>query len=166
METQEPADEADRELFERFGGLERSLWFSFFPMDAALWQRLSKQLKRDTGLSEPDFQVLVTLLNAGPHALRAHDLAARIDFDKARLHRHLERMQQRGLVERRRDGEDRRGVRVALTARGRDAIIAARPVRGIHIREAMVDALSDDELESFVRACEKILRHLRTLDHR
>lgn len=57
-----------------------------------------------------------------------------------------------------------RGITVAQTPEGRHAIVAVRPVRGRHIRRAIVEALTEAELRSFVQAGETILRHLRALD--
>ncbi|GAB3836060.1 MarR family winged helix-turn-helix transcriptional regulator [Dactylosporangium cerinum] len=157
-------DPAHADLAAEFSKEEFRLWFAYFDMEAALWQRLTKQLRRDTGLSEADFRVLVSLLNAEPEQLRSYELAARIDFDRARLHRHLDRMETRGMIRRRQADDNPRGVVVELAPDGRAAIVAARPVRSRHIREAIVQALTPEELAAFTHASEKILANLRSLE--
>jgi DNA-binding MarR family transcriptional regulator len=157
-------DPEDAKLAAEFGPEQMRLWFAYFDMEAALWRRLTKLLRRETGLSEADFRVLVSILNAEPEQLRAYELAARIDYDKARLHRHLDRMEAREMIRRRKTGDNARGVIVELEPKGRTAILAARPVRSRHIREAIVEALTPQELEAFTHASERILVHLRSLE--
>ncbi|UWP79881.1 MarR family transcriptional regulator [Dactylosporangium fulvum] len=106
----------------------------------------------------------MSILNAEPEQLRAYELAARIDFDKPRLHRHLDRLEARGMIRRRQTDDKPRGITVELEPDGRAAILAARPARGRHIREAIVQALTPEELEAFTHASEKILAHLRSLE--
>ena len=64
--------------------------------------------------SPADFRVLVSILNAEPNRLRAYELATRIDFDNARRHRHLDRMERRDLIRRRKADSTARGVIVEL----------------------------------------------------
>jgi MarR family transcriptional regulator for hemolysin len=67
------------------------------------------------------------------HAFEAPDLsqshlAARLDIEAPTLVRHLDRLEADGLLERRRDGNDRRVTRVRLTAAGRSAETRLREI--------------------------------------
>ncbi len=77
-------------------------------------------------------------------------LAESLDVSQASVTGIVDRMEQRGLIERRRDDEDRRVVRVALTDAGRQLIVGVAAER----RERLVyllEQLTDDELAGFLR---------------
>ena len=59
-------------------------------------------------------------------------------------------MEQRGLVERQRDDDDRRVVRVALTDGGRELLGGIAAERREHLA-LLLDELTDDELDGFLR---------------
>ncbi len=76
-------------------------------------------------------------------------LAEALDVSQASATGIVDRMEQRGLVERRRIDEDRRVVRVALTDEGRRLIAGMAAERREHLA-AMLETLTDAELEGFV----------------
>jgi DNA-binding MarR family transcriptional regulator len=91
---------------------------------------------------------VISVLEAdGPQPMRA--LAEALDVSQASATGIVDRMEQRGLVERRRDEEDRRIVRVELTDEGRRLVEGVARERQDHMR-AMLDDLSDDELQAFL----------------
>jgi DNA-binding MarR family transcriptional regulator len=92
-------------------------------------------------------QVLTTLDVDGPLPMRG--LAEALDVSQASATGIVDRMEQRGLVERRRDGEDRRVVHVAITDAGRDVIGGFASERREKL-EMLLDYLTDDELSSFL----------------
>ncbi len=83
------------------------------------------------GLGASDFEVLDVLASAAPGTdgkdgsggaggrCRVHDLAARVHLSQSALSRLIGRLEREGLVERSTCADDRRGVRVALTGKGR-----------------------------------------------
>ncbi|HEY6570810.1 MAG TPA: MarR family transcriptional regulator [Candidatus Limnocylindrales bacterium] len=99
-------------------------------------------------LSLVHLQVLTVLETDGPVPMGT--LAESLDVSQASTTGIVDRMEQRGLVERRRDDEDRRVVRVALTEDGTRllaGVAAGRRERlGILLQE-----LSDEELDGFLR---------------
>lgn len=66
------------------------------------------------------YRVLVELAARGP--MRLADLAAVLEVDPSTATRMCDRLVRKGLVSRRRTNTDRRSVRVALTAVGRDIV--------------------------------------------
>lgn len=74
------------------------------------------------GLGASDFEVLDLLVAQAPGAgaqCRVQDLAGRVHLSQSALSRLIARLEKDGLVERSLCAEDRRGVWVAPTARGR-----------------------------------------------
>jgi MarR family transcriptional regulator, transcriptional regulator for hemolysin len=89
------------------------------------------------------------------HGLSQRELADRLSIEGPTLVRHLDRMEQEGLVTRCRDERDRRVVRVALTPAGRRRHAALKSVA------ADVDArlramLSADELATLERVLARV----------
>ncbi|MEV7793480.1 MarR family transcriptional regulator [Streptomyces sp. NPDC087512] len=74
------------------------------------------------GLGASDFEVLDILVTEGPGEgaqCRVQNLAGRVHLSQSALSRLIARLEKDGLVERSMCAEDRRGVWVALTGRGR-----------------------------------------------
>lgn len=106
-------------------------------------------------LSLVHLHVLTVLESDGPSTM--HGLAESLDVSQASATGIIDRMQQRGLIERHRDPADRRVVRVALTDSGRhviDGIAAERRGR----LELLLGELSDDELDGFLRGAQALRR--------
>src|SRR3954454_19398913 len=97
-------------------------------------------------LSLVHLQVLMALEREG--ALPMRRLAETMDVSQASATGIVDRMEQRGLVERQRDDEDRRVVRVALTQLGRTTIAGFATERRERLAE-ILDELTDEELAAF-----------------
>ena len=91
--------------------------------------------------------VISVLETDGPQPMRA--LAEALDVSQASATGIVDRMEQRGLVERRRDEDDRRIVRVVLTEEGRKLVEGVTQERQDHMR-LLLDDLTDDELRAFL----------------
>jgi DNA-binding MarR family transcriptional regulator len=77
------------------------------PLDLELWE----------------YDVLSALRRQGePYALPATRLARETDLSSGAMTNRIDRLEKRGLVRRRQDRNDRRGVNVSLTAKGRALI--------------------------------------------
>jgi 4'-phosphopantetheinyl transferase len=98
-------------------------------------------------LSLVHLNVLAVLDIDGPLPMRG--LAEMLDVSQASATGIVDRMEQRGLVERHRGGDDRRVVRVALTDEGRSLIAGMATERREHLA-MMLGQLTDNELESLL----------------
>jgi DNA-binding MarR family transcriptional regulator len=98
-------------------------------------------------LSLVHLNVLMALEVDGPLPMGA--LAEAMDVSQASVTGIVDRMEQRDLVERRRDDDDRRVVRVGLTDEGRRLIGMLADQRREHLAQ-LLDDLSDDELAGFL----------------
>jgi DNA-binding MarR family transcriptional regulator len=99
-------------------------------------------------LSLVHLHVLAILEIDGPLPMRG--VAETLDVSQASATGIVDRMEQRGLVERRRDPVDRRVIRVALTETGRQLIDGIAAERKEHLAR-ILDELTDEELEGFLR---------------
>jgi len=135
-------------------------WRRFYRMQSQLVGVLGRELTQATGLSEADYEIL-TVLEAAPRStLRARDLRWELAWEKSRLSHQLRRMEQRGLVRRTECAEDSRGTVIELTDAGRTACREADRFRQERVREHLVDALDEGELEALSRISETVLRRL------
>jgi DNA-binding MarR family transcriptional regulator len=112
--------------------------------DAALGQH---------GASLTTWVVLRTAGREDPPSQR--ELAHRMGIEGPTLVAHLDRMEDEGLVARRRDDRDRRVVRVALTARGRRRHDELREVAG-KLDAELRGLLRADEIETLERVLPRI----------
>ncbi len=94
------------------------------------------------GIGASDFEVLDLLAAGTPREdeqCRVQDLACRVHLSQSALSRLIARLERDGLVERAMCPEDRRGVYVGLTPRGRSTHAEALPAQ----RAALARALGD-----------------------
>ena len=95
--------------------------------------RLSRELERRldpvyarNGLEAGLFDVLATLRRAGaPHRMRPADLAQAMMLTSSGTTKRLDRLESAGLIVRRPDPDDRRGLLIELTPAGRQLVDAA-----------------------------------------
>jgi DNA-binding MarR family transcriptional regulator len=111
--------------------------------------KFMRHLRKGAGgaFSLVHLQVLFTLDSEGP--LPMSRLADAMDVSQASATGIVDRMEQRGLVERLRDDADRRVVRVALAAGGRQTLGVMASERRDHLAQ-IIDQLTDHELEGFL----------------
>jgi 4'-phosphopantetheinyl transferase len=114
-------------------------------------------------LSLVHLNVLIVLNAEGPLPMRG--LAEALDVSQASATGIVDRMEQRGLVTREHDAEDRRVVRVLPSDIGRSLIDGVADQRRDHL-VTILDGLTDDEARGFLlgmrgmrRAREAFLRH-------
>jgi DNA-binding MarR family transcriptional regulator len=92
------------------------------------------------GLELWEYDVLSALRRQGePYALPASGLARETDLSTGAMTNRIDRLEDRGLVRRKPDKEDRRSVNVLLTADGRRAIDEAIQFRLEAARESVRD---------------------------
>ena len=141
---------------------EERAWRALQFMQMRLEGELARQLAAESGLSYPDYVVLVALTDAPDGSERLFELARDLGWEKSRLSHHLTRMEERGLVKKKPCTTDRRGAYVVVTKRGRKEIEAAAPGHVAAVRRLFVDQLSPSQLEAVGDAAEAVLA---ALDH-
>ncbi len=133
---------------------EQRAWRGWLDLNAQLAARLNRQLQATSGLSLPDYDVLVALTDVPERTLRMFELGGRLGWEKSRVSKQVSRMSGRGLVARRECPEDRRGAFVDLTDTGLAAIQAAAPAHVELVRQLVFDGL-----------CRAQVRSLATISH-
>ncbi|MGB9776466.1 MAG: MarR family winged helix-turn-helix transcriptional regulator [Anaerolineae bacterium] len=121
----------------------------------ALRARFARDLAR-YGLTFPQFLALCSLQHAEGQTLRMGDLAAATHQSAASMTGIVDRLLEGGLVERRRDPEDRRSVVVALTQEGARVLEQVRADRRQTL-EQLLRLLSPEDRAQLHAILDKLL---------
>lgn len=135
-------------------------WRRYRRMRTLLDLQIARDLNRDSGLSEADYDVLSTLSEKPDSRWRARDLAAQLLWSTSRLAHHLGRMEQRGLVARQPCADDARGALISLTEQGRAILREAAPPHVVSVRRHMIDLLTPEEIAALDAIAGKVITHL------
>jgi DNA-binding MarR family transcriptional regulator len=122
---------------------------------------IARDLHRDSGLSDTDYDVLSTLSEKPGSSWRARDLAAQLLWSTSRLAHHVGRMEQRGLVAREPSADDARGSLISLTGQGRAVLGQAAPPHVASVRRHLIDLLTDEEVATLDTIAGRVIAQLR-----
>jgi len=142
---------------------EQRAWRTYLRLNSLLLARLNRQLQQDSGLTLPEYEVLVQLSEAQQQRRRPFQICEALNWEQSRLSHQLTRMEHRGLVAREECEADGRGAFVVLTAAGADAIRSAAPGHVAAVRQLVFDRLGDDQRAAFEQACAAIIEALAEL---
>ncbi|ALG06602.1 MarR family winged helix-turn-helix transcriptional regulator [Kibdelosporangium phytohabitans] len=135
-------------------------WRGYRQMFLLLNAQVNRDMAHESGLSEPDYDVLSTLAESKNHRYRLKKLAERMMWSQSRLSHHVTRMQQRGLVTREECADDARGATIVLTKAGRKAIEAAAPLHVESVRRHFFDHLTREQVEVLGDATHAVVKAL------
>ena len=135
-------------------------WRSLQFMQMRLEGELARQLAAESGLSYPDYLVLVALTDRPDGRMRLFELAEALGWEKSRLSHQVARMAERDLVAKEKCDSDRRGAYVVVTGHGRRVIESAAPGHVAAVRHLLVDRLTPAQLDSIGDAAEVVLAAL------
>jgi DNA-binding MarR family transcriptional regulator len=136
---------------------EWDLWRAFHTMRKRLDLAIERQLHEAAGISEPDYEVLLTLFESPDKQLRSRELGAATGWEKSRLSHQLTRLEKRGLVERSDCDTDARGTWITITPDGRRAILGAIREHAETIRRLFFDVITDEEKAVFKDVSGRVL---------
>ncbi|MFS8199834.1 MarR family winged helix-turn-helix transcriptional regulator [Streptomyces sp. CWNU-52B] len=134
---------------ERAGTAEQGLvdqWRGILAVHARTQCELDRALHRH-GLGASDFEVLDILVTGVPAdggpARRVQEISERVHLSQSALSRLIGRLEKDGLVERCMCAEDRRGVRVSLTDKGRALHGEVLPLQRAVLERMLAGAAQD-----------------------
>ncbi|MFF4800713.1 MarR family winged helix-turn-helix transcriptional regulator [Streptomyces sp. NPDC001351] len=115
-------------------------WRDILALHARTQCELDRALHQH-GLCASDFEVL-DVLSGGSCNYRVQEISERVHLSQSALSRLIARLEKDGLVERAMCAEDRRGVHVALTAKGRTLHGEVLPVQRAVLTRMLAGDLS------------------------
>lgn len=157
----------DRATYSRAGPARRSHAAARpTPEQVEAWQTLVRAFNGVTRMTEAsiagsqldpsDYDVLLTLAQGPPEGLRPIELTQRVLITKSGMTRLVDRLEERGLIERRECATDRRGRLIALTSRGRHLQRRAAPAL-LHALATALGTLSPGDITALKRVSERML---------
>jgi len=135
-------------------------WRRYRRMRALLDLQITRDLARDSGLSDADYDVLSTLTEVDDHRWRASELATRLLWSSSRLSHHVGRMERRGLVAPEGRDADGRGATITLTDKGWRMIQEAAPAHVESVRHHFIGLLSPAQITALGEISQTVIDHL------
>lgn len=122
--------------------------------ETTLWNAVEKRLRGDGTLSLARLEVL-RVIDASPAGVRVQEVADAVGTTIGAASRLLDRIAADGIVERSADPDDRRSVRITLTAAGREAL-ALTGARFDAVLDEVLAAVDPEDLRLATAALERI----------
>jgi DNA-binding MarR family transcriptional regulator len=132
-------------------------WRSFLAASRLLFDRLDRQLQRDSGLPHAYYEILVRLSEAPNRTLRMSQLASSSLSSRSRLSHAVARLEEAGWVRRRACPTDRRGALAELTPEGMAQLEAAAPGHVEAVRTLVFDRLTGEQQAALREISESLL---------
>lgn len=135
------------------------VWSGFNLVHATVMRRLDTALRAAHGLPLSDCEILLWVSRPTCQHMRLAALADLVRLSPSGLSRAIERLEGRGLVNRLRAEEDRRGAFAKLTSAGctLTAQIAATMAEGV--RAGMLAEMTPEEMATFRQVWRRMLAH-------
>lgn len=133
--------------------LERFLPYRLSVITNRISGALSRHYAARFGISIPEWRVIA---NLGRYpGLSANQVAERSAMDKVTVSRAVAGLERKGLLERVRDGDDKRRSRLTLSARGTDVYVEIAPL-ALGFERDLLTALTPDEAAQLDRIIDKL----------
>jgi DNA-binding MarR family transcriptional regulator len=141
----------------RLTEVELGAWGGFLRTHRALVAELDEDLRREHGLPLTSYDVLVQLENAPDKRLRMSELADAVLLSRSGLTRLVERLEHKGLIERRECPDDARGAFAVLTDDGSTSLSEARKTHLAGVRQRFLERFDETELQELAQVWRRLL---------
>ncbi|MEV8536029.1 MarR family transcriptional regulator [Streptomyces sp. NPDC051211] len=109
------------------------------------------------GISRGEFDVVATLRRSGePYTLSPRQLSATLMLTTGGMTGRLDKLEKAGLLCRKPDPHDRRGLQVTITEKGL-ALVDEAVVAGLEVQRAALSGLTEEEAETLSGLLRKLL---------
>jgi DNA-binding MarR family transcriptional regulator len=126
---------------------EQRAWRAYLRAMQQVQAQLDRELERDAGMPFAYFQILVMLSEAPARSLRMSDLAERTWSSRSRVSHAVDRLEERGWVERISSLTDRRAAFARLTDAGFGVLSSAAVKHVQSVRRHLFDHLTPEQVQ-------------------
>lgn len=130
-------------------------WEALFRAQVSIMRDLRDDFS-SSGMSINEYDVLFNIVRESRNGIRLRDLNRSVLITQSSVSRLIDRLAERGLVEKAPDPDDARGTIVSLTRAGRAEFARVAKIHMRNIRSRVGDVLNDDELEALQTICTKL----------
>ena len=141
---------------------EQHTWRAFLEATRRLDEQLDRELQHEAGMPLGYYIILVMLSEAPGRTLRMSDLAKRTWSSRSRLSHAVDRLEEKGWVERISCPSDKRGAFALLTDAGFAVLEAAAPGHVEGVRRHLFDQLTPSQVEALGTISQKVAQRLGT----
>ncbi|HEU4949042.1 MAG TPA: MarR family transcriptional regulator [Kribbella sp.] len=127
-------------------------WRTLAALHARIEDELERALQRSHGLSVSEYSVLDVLARQDDYHLRMNQLSNAVVLSQSATTRLVNRLEDRGLLQRYLCPTDRRGIYTEVTQAGRDLLAEARPTHDGVLSAALEKAAALPEVAPLVDA--------------
>lgn len=159
--TDQPAEPPAADTVRWLDDEQQWAWRRFLEGTSRFYEALDRAHDAGLPLALSEYHLLVQLSEAPDRTLRMSALADYLALSRSRLTHTVDRMEARGLVERRPVPGDRRGVNCVMTDVGFAALVQAAPHHVAAVRRLLVDVLEPEEMATLGRAMAKVTQAAR-----
>lgn len=138
-------------------------WRAYHKIAARMLPHLGRQLATHSGISGPEFLVLVALSETGPSSLNINQLATSLGWEISRMSHQITRMQESKLIKKVRGKSDARSFDVSLTAKGEKIAKRALPLQLAEINHCFSNVLTKEQKRTLIEISEATSAHIQ--DH-
>lgn len=131
-------------------------------MDSFIGKMIDDNLSRFR-MNIGDFNILAVLLREKTHQLTPGRIQEMIFVSSGGLSNRMIRLEEKGLIKRSTDPNDRRGVIVTLTEAGKELIERAAPSH-MALENSLITNLDESEQETLVKLLRKMLKHIESIN--
>jgi DNA-binding MarR family transcriptional regulator len=132
-------------------------WRTLAALHARIEDELERALQRGHELSVSEYSVLDVLGRQHDYHLRMNQLSNAVVLSQSATTRLVNRLEDRGLLERYLCPTDRRGIYTEVTAAGRELLAEARPTHDSTLAAALEQARALPELAPLVEALDRLV---------
>jgi DNA-binding MarR family transcriptional regulator len=135
---------------------EQRAWLALVRATTQLMAGLDAQLQRDAGFPHAYYAILAQLSAAPERTLRMSELASVVNASPSRLSHAVGKLEEKGWVERRGCGEDRRVTYATLTDVGFSVLEQQAPGHVEAVRAGLFDRLTPEQVAQLEQICTAI----------
>ncbi|WP_017556203.1 MarR family winged helix-turn-helix transcriptional regulator [Nocardiopsis baichengensis] len=127
-------------------------WCALSLLHGTIETHVEKALQAGHGLSVREFSVMAALSDRSGSKMRMNEVSEAVVLSQSATTRLVNRLEDRGLLERVICPNDRRGIYTAITDKGRSLLAEARPTNESALEEVLDAAEKNPELAPLVHA--------------
>jgi DNA-binding MarR family transcriptional regulator len=139
---------------------EQDTWRAFLKASQQLWERLDRELQQEAGMPLAYYQMLAMLSEAPERTLRMSELADRTWSSRSRLSHAVDRLEEKGWVQRVTCRSDKRGAFAVLTDEGFAVLQNAAPSHVESVRRHVFDQLQPQQVAALSEISQAIADRL------
>ena len=133
--------------------------YYYFRLGLNLYEKVTLSVREKYGLSYMEFVVLLFVANNSEYK-KASDIVEILGFAKSHVSETLNTLEEKGLIERKRDTQDKRSSILEVMERAKDIIEEGRRAQKEY-HDLVFGSLSDDELKELGRLQKIIEKNIK-----